>query len=299
MRVLVDLGAFGEFLLNGLRRAAPYDEFVTEGDADVMVTVPRAGRDLTGAIPKGVRWVHNLGAGVDGVPLDTTRITTCSRGASSVAIAEFVLATMLAFEKDLPGSWINRPPPGWNAASLGGLAGKQLGLVGVGAIGGEVATRALAFDMRVVALRRSATPPPPPVQAKTSLSALLAESDHVVVAAPATPQTHHMFDRDAFAAMKPGAHFVNISRGALVDQDALLDALDNGPVAMASLDAVEPEPLPDGHPFYTHPKVRLSPHISWSSPQTARRTVELFVDNLRRYRDGEPLTGVVDTDAGY
>jgi phosphoglycerate dehydrogenase-like enzyme len=108
-----------------------------------------------------------------------------------------------------------------------------------------------------------------------------------------------MFDRDAFAAMKPGAHFVNISRGALVDQDALLDALDNGPVAMASLDAVEPEPLPDGHPFYTHPKVRLSPHISWSSPQTARRTVELFVDNLRRYRDGEPLTGVVDTDAGY
>jgi phosphoglycerate dehydrogenase-like enzyme len=121
----------------------------------------------------------------------------------------------------------------------------------------------------------------------------------VVVAAPATPQTLHLLDADAFAAFKPGVHLVNIARGALVDQDALRSALDDGRVARASLDVVDPEPLPAGHWLYSHPKVRLSPHISWSSPGTIERTVELFADNLRRWREGRPLHGVVDVAAGY
>jgi phosphoglycerate dehydrogenase-like enzyme len=99
--------------------------------------------------------------------------------------------------------------------------------------------------------------------------------------------------------MKPGAHLVNIARGALVDQDALLVALDGGHLAAASLDVVDPEPLPEGHPLYAHPKVRLSPHVSWSSPDTMIRTMQMFVDNLHRYRSGQPLLGMVDTDAGY
>jgi phosphoglycerate dehydrogenase-like enzyme len=94
-------------------------------------------------------------------------------------------------------------------------------------------------------------------------------------------------------------HIVNIARGALVDQDALREALDDGRVAMATLDTVEPEPLPEGHWLYSHPKVRLSAHVSWASPAGMDRTLEIFLDNLRRYAAGEPVKYVVDADEGY
>ncbi|HUI28235.1 MAG TPA: NAD(P)-dependent oxidoreductase, partial [Candidatus Kryptonia bacterium] len=137
------------------------------------------------------------------------------------------------------------------------------------------------------------------VQIQRSLAELASSSDHLVIAAPATPETRHLINRDIFAVIKPGAHFINVARGALVDQDGLRAALDDGRVAMASLDAVEPEPLPAGHWMYTHPRVRLSPHISWSMPGAADRLIEPFIDNLRRYRAGQPLTGVVDRSLRY
>jgi phosphoglycerate dehydrogenase-like enzyme len=99
--------------------------------------------------------------------------------------------------------------------------------------------------------------------------------------------------------VKPGVHLVNIARGALVDQDALRDALDDGRVAMATLDTVEPEPLPEGHWLYAHPKVRLSAHVSWASPAGIDRTLEIFIENLRRYANKEPLLHHVDADEGY
>jgi phosphoglycerate dehydrogenase-like enzyme len=164
-----------------------------------------------------------------------------------------------------------------------------------------VAKRALAFDMRVVALRRRTSEPVgiDGVAAAGSLAELVGAADHVVLAAPATPATHHLLDAGAFGAMKAGAHVVNVSRGSLVDQDALRAALDDGTVACASLDTVEPEPLPPGHWLYSHPKVRLSPHTSWSAPASVERTFGAFLTNLARYRAGEPLDGVVDLDAGY
>jgi phosphoglycerate dehydrogenase-like enzyme len=137
------------------------------------------------------------------------------------------------------------------------------------------------------------------VEVAPSLVEALGRADHVVVAAAATATTHRMFDHHAFAAIKPGAHFVNVARGSLVDHDDLLAALDNGSIALASLDVVDPEPLPAGHPLYIHPKVRLSPHVSWSSPETLRRTIELFGQNLAHYRRGEPLVGLVDATQGY
>src|SRR5205085_12041515 len=119
---------------------------------------------LERAMAPAVRWVHVLGAGVDGFPFHLVgdRALTCSRGASAAAIAEWVLAVILAFEKQLPQSWIREPPEHWNLAGLGGMRGKTLGLVGLGAIGAEVARRALAFEMRVVAVRRTSAPPAVP-----------------------------------------------------------------------------------------------------------------------------------------
>lgn len=305
--VAVHGGRWGDAVVAGLELMLPDLPFVAASSdeakgAEVLATLADDAPSIAAALHPGIRWVHVLGAGVDGFPLEVVgeRVLTCSRGASAPAIAEFVLAAMLAFEKRLPGVWICEPPAQWNMAELGGLAGRRLGLVGIGAIGGEVARRALAFDMEVAALRRRAAPSPVPgVEVVGDLHELLAAADHVVVAAPATSATHHLLDAPALSAVRPGAHLVNVARGSLVDQDALVAALDDGRLAMATLDVVDPEPLPAGHVLYRHPKVRLSPHVSWSSPRTGPRTMELFAENLARFRRGERLAGVVDLEAGY
>jgi phosphoglycerate dehydrogenase-like enzyme len=152
----------------------------------------------------------------------------------------------------------------------------------------------------VVAVRRRDRPAPlPGIAIAPDLSALLAASDHVVVAAPATARTERLIGTDALARVGPGAHLVNVARGSLVDQEALLAALDDGRLARATLDVVEPEPLPAGHPLYGHERVRLTPHISWSSPRTLRRTMDLFVENVTRYRSRQELLGRVDVGEGY
>lgn len=250
----------------------------------------------------GVKWMHIPGTGVDGWPrrLLAGRTVTCARGVSAVPIAEYVLAAMLAFEKQIPGIFLTEPPEHWNFASLGELSGKTVGLVGLGGIGEAVARRAQAFDCRVRALRRRPERGAPQgVELASDLADLLGSADHVVIAAPATPATQHLLDDAAFDAVKPGVHLVNIARGTLIDQDALRRALDDGRVAMATLDTVTPEPLPTGHWLYTHPKVRVSAHVSWSSPHAWARIVQAFADNLARYVAGEPLVGVVDPDEGY
>jgi phosphoglycerate dehydrogenase-like enzyme len=217
-----------------------------------------------------------------------------------VPISEFVLATMLAFEKQLPDVWLHEAPEQWSSAQLGGLKGRSVGIIGFGGIGEAVARLALAFGMDASAFRRRPIPSPVDgVRMAGSLEELLESADHLVVAAPYTPRTHHLLDASALARVRPGVHLVNIARGGLVDQDALRVALDDGRVAMASLDVVDPEPLPAGHWMYSHPRVRVSAHISWSSAEGYRRIFELFLENLERYLAGRPLEGVVDKEERY
>jgi phosphoglycerate dehydrogenase-like enzyme len=306
---LTVLSQFGGGILAEIVAAAPEVDVVevpVDGEVDpavegeVLLAMHRSAA-LPEIASRGVRWVHNFGTGVDGFPHEVYegRVVTCSRGAGAVPISEFVLATMLAFEKDVPAVWRHDPPEHWGWAKLGGMQGRTLGLVGLGGIGAAIAERTLAFDMRVIATRRTSAPSPLAGVEVVDLATVLAEADHLVVAAPATVDTRHLLDAGAFAAVKPGVHLVNIARGTLVDQDALRDALDDGRVARASLDVCDPEPLPEGHWLYEHPKVRLSAHVSWSSPGLYHRILELFLDNLRRYLAGEPLEGVVDPVAGY
>ena len=270
------------------------------GDALVCLTMAT---NLDQLVPR-VKWVHSFSTGVDSLPEAAFKaeVLTCSRGAGAVPISEFVLAAMLAFEKNIPDVWIHEVPENWNfgVGPLGGLYGRSVGIIGFGGIGEAVALRALAFGMEVSAFRRTSVPSGVEgVRMASSLDELLGESDHLVVAAPYTPRTHHMLDASAFARMRDGVHLVNIARGGLVDQDALRNALDDGKVAMASLDTVDPEPLPEGHWLFSHPKVRLTPHISWSSPEGGRRIFELFLENLDRYVRGDALEGVVDKDERY
>jgi phosphoglycerate dehydrogenase-like enzyme len=272
-----------------------------EARGEVLLTQAWGSPNLAEIVQRGVRWVHAYGTGVNAFPFDALgdRVLTCSRGASAVPIAEWVLAVMLAAEKQLPERWIHEPTK-WNIAFLGGLQGKTLGLIGFGGIGQAVAERALAFGMDVIALRRSDTASPiAGVRLARSLDQVLGSADHLVIAAPATPETRGLLDDAAFSLVKPGVHLVNVARGELVDQDALRQALDQKRVGLASLDVVDPEPLPEGHWLYTHPRVRLSPHISWSMPGALDLLIDPFIENLRRYQGGEPLRGRVDPELGY
>ena len=254
-----------------------------------------------GAMDTGVHWVQFMGTGLDGVPqaVKEAPLLTTARGSSAVAISEYVLATMGAFSRNFPQSWLREPPEYWFAQPATPLAGATLGLVGFGGIAQRLACLALALDMSVMALRRQALPSPlEGVVMAASLADLVSVADHLVLAAPATDATRHVFNDESLALCKPGVHLVNIARGALVDHDALRRALDNGTIARASLDVTEPEPLPAGHWLYEHPKVFLTPHASWAGPPAFEASTDLFCDNLVRYLRGELLHGVVGSD-GY
>lgn len=284
-------------------------------------------------VARHVPWLHIAGAGVEGLDptvFEDDRVVTCSRGAHAIPIAEFVMAAIIAFEHRAPALWIRDAPAGswmpldelesridvgelrppdapvdvapdrWGFMWTGEMAGRTVGLVGLGGIGAAVARRALAFDMDVVAVRRRLAPSPVDgVRLTTSLEEVLGAADHIVVCAPATPQTDDMIDAAALAHVRPGAHLVNVARGSLVDEDALVDALDSGRLAMASLDVAKGEPLAAGHRFFDHPRVRLSPHVSWTSPRRQERVIDVFVDNVRRRERGERMVGVVDPAQGY
>jgi phosphoglycerate dehydrogenase-like enzyme len=269
---------------------------------DALLTLPNGTPNLDDVLARGVRWVHAYGTGVDGFPFAALGGVpfTCSRGASATAISEWVMAVLLEAEKRLLEHWLSAPPPVWHRAELGTLAGRRLALVGFGGIARAIARRALPFEMRVRALRRSDAPSGiEGVELARDLPALLADADHVVIAAPATKATRHLFDDAAFAALKPGAHLVNIARGSLVDQEALRRALDRGIVARATLDCVEPEPLPAGHWMYGDPRVRVSAHISWSGSDANAVILERFLENLRRFERGEELLYRVDPEQEY
>lgn len=276
-------------------------------DADILFVLPAPkGQTLLDAPeplhwPSRVRWVQLASVGIDYYPpwLFRGPVVTSARGTASDAIAEYVLAAIFSAAKQIPAIWLEQAGD-WRRLSLGLLKGTTLGLYGFGSIGQAVAQRALALDIKVVALRRSDAPfGIDGVEAVPDLASLLARADHLVLAAPSTPQTRHAIDAAALAHARPGLHLINVARGNLVDHAALQAALDAGQVALATLDVTDPEPLPAGHAFYTHPKVRLSPHISPSTEAIVPALIDKFLHNLRHFRAGAPLTDVVDTARGY
>jgi phosphoglycerate dehydrogenase-like enzyme len=284
----------------------PESQLPADLDADVLLTSAHlASSNLPQVLAQcnGLKWVHVFGTGIDKFPLQLMagRMLTCGRGSSSVSIAEWTLAMMLAFEKNLPASWISTAPENWFAApQLGTLANKTLGLVGLGSIGQQIARRALAFDMRVLAkVRTHKESPMAGVELLESLDELMQRADHLVLALPATPASEGLINARALAQSKPGMHIVNVARASILEQEALRPLLDSGHIARASLDVISPEPLPDGHWAYSHPRVRLSPHISWNSPEMMANIMNSFLVNLKAYSQGDPLSGLVDVDAGY
>lgn len=273
-------------------------------EADALLTLGYRADNLEQVLAncRGLRWIHVYGTGIDDFPLHCVgdRVLSCSRGVSTIPISEWVLTMMLAYEKRLPESWVNEPPERWTTAELGTLYGKTLGLIGLGTIAQGVVERAQGFGMDIIASVRTYRPSSnPQVAILETMDEVLAKADHLVLTLPSTVENRKLFNRDLFAKMKPGVHIINIARGDIVDQEDLITALDSGQLGCASLDVVDPEPLPAGHPLYHHPKVKLSPHISWSYPEARQLLQQNFLDNLQAFSKGGELTGIVDVEAGY
>lgn len=250
--------------------------------------------------PYGLQWIHVVSSGIDFYPkwlFDGPPVST-SRGSTAENIAEFALAAIFAAAKHLPDIWVHDSQ--WSFTALTPLKGSTLGILGFGAIGRSLAHKATALGIKVLALRQSETPfEVEGVAAARDIHDLFAHSDHLVLAVPLTEATRHIVNPGVFASAKPGLHLINIARGGLLDHAALLEALAAGRIGLASLDVTEPEPLPDGHPLYSHPKVRLSPHTSAMSSNVREEIADSFLANLERFLNGLALENPANRVRGY
>lgn len=272
-------------------------------DAEVLFTYMRnwraAPKDAPEGWPFNLKWVQIVSAGIDAYPswLFDVPLVTTGRGLTAEPIAEYVIAAIFAHEKAFFDDLLVTSPDGWVKRPLGQVAGKRLGIAGFGAIGQAVAAKARALGMEVATVTRSTRPEG--VTLFPDLAAMIAEVDHLVLATPLTDATRGMVDAALLAKAKPGLHLINISRGEVVVDADLIAALDAGTLSAATLDVTAPEPPPEGHGFYAHPKVRLTPHLSFWTDGGAERTLKLMRDNLDAWLDGKPLQNIIPKGRDY
>lgn len=306
--------------LEWLRGAAPNVELVVARDAAAAIAAaPRADAVIGFCSPellsrgKHIRWIQVMSAGVERCLVNNPAIaergilvTNMQRVAGPV-MAEHVMAMALSFARGLPGYLRNQERGAWEqptdeTTSAFALQGKTMLIAGLGGIGTEVARRAHAFEMRIVATDASNRPPPdfvshvgPPEELLT----LAREADVIVNTLPHTPQTTGLFDTKIFAAMKPRAIFINVGRGKTVDTDALVKALQEKRLGGAGLDVTDPEPLPKDHPLWQLPNVIITPHVASDSDSGNKLHWQVARENLRRFVAGDRMLSVVDVKRGY
>lgn len=269
----------------------------------------RLPRNLAARAPK-LKWIQGIGAGIDllvgqsGVLESRVQITNAG-GLHSSAMREHVFWVMLNFARGGERLMDNQRQRRWQRFMPGQLAGKTLGIVGLGKIGQSLAEAGRAFNMKVVATKRSAdrmltgVPGVDVLYPRPALCDLLSASDYVVLSVPSTPETRHLIGEVELRAMKPTGYLINIARGPVVDEAALVRALKEGWIAGAGLDVFEQEPLPAHSELWGLPNVIISPHMAGAIEDSSRLVTALFCDNLRRYLSGLELINVVDKGRGY
>jgi len=247
-----------------------------------------------------LRWVHTASAGVDRLMFDellaSDVVVTNSRGVFDTPMAEYVLGLVLAYAKDLPHTVRLQDRVEWRHRETETVAGSTAVVVGGGPIGEAIAALLRAVGLRVRLVGRTARPG---VHAAEELPGLLGDADYLVLAAPLTDRTRGMVNASSLALLPPRARLINVGRGALVVQDDVVAAIRAGTLAGAALDVFEAEPLPADSPLWTLPGVLVSPHMSGDAIGWRQSLVELFADNLARYRAGRPLRNMVDKTHGY
>ena len=257
---------------------------------------------------KNLKWIHSRSAGLDSLLfpalVESPVPLTNGRGVFSQSLGEFALAGALFFAKDFPRMIRNQKAGRWEPFDVQEIRGKTMGIVGYGDIGRAAAERAKCMGMRVLALRRNPAlstgdPAVDHVYGFDALHRMLPECDYVVAAAPLTPETKSLIGAPEFALMKKTAIVMNVGRGPVIHEPAMIGALESGQIRGAALDVFTEEPLPEGHPFYKMENVLLSPHCADNTDDWLEQAMLFFYANLERFHKGEPLVNVVDKHRGY
>jgi phosphoglycerate dehydrogenase-like enzyme len=306
--------------LAGLQAVAPGVQIVTVSSvdeaasmaADAQVLIGYCDEEILSAAP-GLHWVQVYSSGVDRCVINPgmhtgNKLLTNGQRIGSPALAEHAIALMMALVRGLDVFHSNQLNGAWqrNVALGSGefmeLEGRTVLIVGLGGIGTQTAKRAHGLGMRVIATRGSRREGPDYVEyvgLADEVSKLAAQADVVINTAPLTDRTRGMFNAELFAKMKPTAYFVSVGRGASTVTADLVAALGKGELAGAGLDVTDPEPLPEGHPLWSMPRVIITPHTAGRSDKSRDRLFLLVQENLRRYVVGEPMLSVVDIERGY
>jgi len=306
--------------LEGLQAVAPGVEIVLVDNLEQAVTQAANAQAVLGfcnqelfANAPQLHWIQVYASGVDRCVVhpglyEGNKLLTNGQRIASPALAEHAIALMMALVRgldvyhanQLQGSW--QRDTGMDRTAFMELEGRTVLVVGLGGIGTQTAKRAHGLGMRVIATRGSRREGPAYVDyvgLADEAVELAAQADVVINTAPLTDRTRGMFDAAFFAAMKPTAYFVSVGRGASTVTADLVTALETGAIAGAGLDVTDPEPLPEGHPLWSMPRVIISPHTGGRSDKGRDRLFLLVQENLRRYVAGEPMLSVVDIERGY
>jgi len=301
-RLPQDVGVIVSNDLEELKRSAPQADAILFADVD--------GNLLAAVLPlaQRVRWIHCLWTGVEGILgpelLDHPALLTNGRGVFRWPLADWVMAAMLFFAFDLRRVIQQQQQGVWKPFVGTTLDGRTLGIVGYGAIGSAAAARARPFGMKIAAMRRR-----PELfhgdslvdqnYGSEHLKELMTASDYVLVVTPLTPETRGLIGEPEIAAMKPSAVIMNVGRGPVIDETALIRALESGSIRGAAMDVFNTEPLPPDHPFWRMSNVLLSPHTADRVEGFLDPAFDCFFQNLTRFRKGVPLLNLVDKHAGY
>lgn len=276
-------------------RAADFASLAAEADVLVCGVVPRAVMEEVWAMAPNVKWVHSMAAGLDTVLFPELIASpvplTNSRGVFANSLAEFAISGMLWFAKELNRMRRQQVEGRWEKFNVTELRCAKLGVVGHGAIGRATASLAVAFGTEVLGLGR--------VHTREELEEVLTESDYLLIGAPLTPQTRGMIGETELRLMKRTAVLLNLGRGPVVVEEALISALRDGRIRGAVLDVFDMEPLPAGHPFWGLDNVLLSPHCADNTAAWLDDAMELLLDNFTRYDAGLPLRNVTAKELGY
>ena len=277
-------------------------------DADAMVGWPTSAHIVAG---RKLRWIHAGSAGIDWISqvpelIRSDIVLTNGRGSYGNAIADHCFAMILAFTRQVREFTVDQQAKVWSgrnhAPNMLELSDATLGIVGLGNIGGEIARRGAGFRMKVMAVDLNPAAQAPGVEqvwGLDGLDELMQVSDCLAVSVPRTRETIGLIDARRLALMKPSAHLIVVSRGRIVEEAALIAALQEGRLAGAGLDVTATEPLPTDSPLWELPNVILTPHTSGASVQTRERGWQLILENLRRFIAGEDLLNICDKEAGF
>lgn len=316
MKLLI-IGSWDQDRLAEVRKTFPQVEFTAASDQDkILREIPDA-EVVYGGITreaflaaKELKWIQNTGAGVEKLAriseiAESDVIVTNTRGAHAATIAEHTFGLLISLTRNLRQSFQAQRDHNWGVQfdnPMVGLTGLTLGMVGLGNIGRAIAKRGYAFDMNVIAIDAHEVAKPDFVtelRLSDGLDDLLQRSDVVAVTTPHTPNTAGLLGEQQLRLMKPSSYLLVVSRGGIVDEDALVRMLNEGKLAGAGLDVTATEPLPEDSPLWDTPDLLITPHCSGRSAFTSASALAIFHENLRRYLADEPLTNLVDLKLGY